>query len=45
MAPWEWLILVALILLVAAQVILALTGRPGISIPGWVDEPKRFPSR
>jgi hypothetical protein len=45
MAPWEWIVLTGLLLLVLTQLFARLTGRPGFSVPDWLDVPPYFPGR
>ena len=44
-ALWEWLILGAIVSLLVIQLFLGLTGRPGMTRPGWVDAPPYYPGR
>lgn len=45
MARGEWLVLLFLLGFALVQIFLRVTGRPGSTIPDWVDAPPYFPSR
>jgi hypothetical protein len=45
MALWEWLVLLFLLGFGMVQLFLRLSGRPGSTIPNWVDAPPYFPAR
>jgi hypothetical protein len=45
MALWEWLVLLLLLGFMIVQLCLRLSGRPGSTIPNWVDAPPYFPAR
>lgn len=42
MAAWEWLIVALLLAFASIQLFLRLTGRPGSTVPHWVDAPPYF---